>query len=488
MPSLTWASQRDSRFAIPDRARQNLRLLGAFLCRVKEETKPSSTKLLDRLDPKRGIFKMTSPMPDNPESRAGSRASTSTLFGGSRFWVSQNVPNRSDITKMIKQHGGDVVLTEKTADMNIVDPDRKNLPPGCYRYVELSVRNGRLEDPEKHRAEPSDPRPMGAFNIPRKSTRSDYSLKDDQIVWDYLEPLEKAGGAISGNKIYQEFAKKHPEHSWQSWRSRYTRILRGKPRPGGDKPRSDTPENRVPSPQAHLQLELKPRNDGETLPASSQVASPRASKRKRDSVDETIPSPSKKKAVQPSEAAGSNLDPQDRPGAASPPSHTDTIPETAPNEPRQAETHPNAAQAERSSPKPRTAAEAIFLELPFLDLEPHSDSEGEDDDNLDKDEDQDMPVESWVDAQVEKGISDRESVTAALLHASMDTDVALDLLKTWSAGQELPEMPGVWTTKDDEFLEGRNARDIEKVVKKHGEEASQNRWEYLSISRGLTQA
>lgn len=133
-------------------------------------------------------------------------------------------------------------------------------------------------------------------------------------------------------------------------------------------------------------------------------------------------------------------------------------------------------------------SEALFLELPFLELEPESDSEGEDDDDLDGEESDDMPVESWVDAQVEKGVSDRDSVTKALLHSSMDTDIALQLLKTWSAGQDLPDMPGVWTPKDDECLEAGSGRDIERVAKKHGEESLKNRWEYLSISRGLTLA
>ena len=73
-----------------------------------------------------------------------------------------------------------------------------------YKYVERSVQHGMLEDPEVHRVGPSASRPMGATQIPKKGTRSDYSLKDDQIVYDWVYPFEQEPGApISGNKIYQ---------------------------------------------------------------------------------------------------------------------------------------------------------------------------------------------------------------------------------------------------------------------------------------------
>lgn len=76
--------------------------------------------------------------------------------------------------------------------------------------MELSVRRGRLEDPEKHRAGPSDHRPMGASNIPKKGTRNDFTLEEDQLLWDYLEPYEEAGAPTSGNKVFQELAQKVP--------------------------------------------------------------------------------------------------------------------------------------------------------------------------------------------------------------------------------------------------------------------------------------
>lgn len=82
-------------------------------------------------------------------------------------------------------------------------------PRFSYQYAERSIQNGRLEDLEKYRIGPSAQRPMGASHIPKKRTRRDYSLKEDQILYDYLYPYEQAENApISGQVIYQQLAEK----------------------------------------------------------------------------------------------------------------------------------------------------------------------------------------------------------------------------------------------------------------------------------------
>jgi telomeric repeat-binding factor 2-interacting protein 1 len=45
---------------------------------------------------------------------------------------------------------------------------------------------------------------MGASNIPKRGTKSIYTLEDDQLLYDFLYPFEKEDNApIHGNKIYQ---------------------------------------------------------------------------------------------------------------------------------------------------------------------------------------------------------------------------------------------------------------------------------------------
>ena len=78
-----------------------------------------------------------------------------------------------------------------------------------YTLVENSIENGRLEDLSDYQVGRRSPRPMGATNIPRSSKRNEYTLEDDQILWDYMYPFEQLNGApIQGQKIYQEIAEK----------------------------------------------------------------------------------------------------------------------------------------------------------------------------------------------------------------------------------------------------------------------------------------
>jgi telomeric repeat-binding factor 2-interacting protein 1 len=77
--------------------------------------------------------------------------------------------------------------------------------------VERSIQNGRLEDLEAHRAGPSAPRPMGASNIPKKGKRSYFTLKEDQVVFDWVYHFTQERGApVQGNKIYQDLGELVP--------------------------------------------------------------------------------------------------------------------------------------------------------------------------------------------------------------------------------------------------------------------------------------
>ncbi|KAJ5129555.1 uncharacterized protein N7515_005594 [Penicillium bovifimosum] len=163
------------------------------------------------------------------------------LFQGARFWLSMTVPQRLRFKNLIKEYGGEVVLMERDADVKLVDHRRKDLPRDTfsYQYVERSINNGRLEDLEAYRVGPSGQRPMGATNIATKSTRSFFTLEEDQILHDWVAHFQQEPNApVQGNTIYRELAELFPQHPWQSWRSRYIRHLWDKPRPGPGSPLS----------------------------------------------------------------------------------------------------------------------------------------------------------------------------------------------------------------------------------------------------------
>lgn len=75
--------------------------------------------------------------------------------------------------------------------------------------MEDSVRRGELADLEAYRAGPSAPRPVGATHISTRAHKIAYSLQDDQLLWDWVQPYEKDPRApISGNLIYKQLAEK----------------------------------------------------------------------------------------------------------------------------------------------------------------------------------------------------------------------------------------------------------------------------------------
>ncbi|KAJ5923262.1 hypothetical protein N7454_008507 [Penicillium verhagenii] len=202
----------------------------------------------------------------------------SPIFKNMEFWVSALVPRRVTLKEQIQNHGGTIALREKRADSSVINipPNRniglRNFHSVSYQFVERSVENGKIEDIEPYRIGPSDNRPVGAAHIPKKSTRSDYTLKDDQTLFDHMLPLESDGNApICGNKIYKEIEDKFPQHTWQSWRARYLKFLRGRPRPGGP---------RMPSlvstgePQLPLHPVADPPNTSTSAPSCILAAEP----------------------------------------------------------------------------------------------------------------------------------------------------------------------------------------------------------------------
>lgn len=120
----------------------------------------------------------------------------------------------------------------------------------------------------------------------------------------------------------------------------------------------------------------------------------------------------------------------------------------------------------------------LFLELPYPPSSPEPDDGEESDES-------DLPdVDGWIDAQLARGKADESTIIAALHSASMDQELAGQALEHWDPTKGLPDdMPGIWSTEDDKCLEGEDARAIQRVLTKHGQDASNTRWEYLRMAR-----
>lgn len=134
------------------------------------------------------------------------------LFLGKKFWVAQRVPSRLRLLDDIKANGGEIVMLEKLADFMIADHCRRDCPPGTisYEFVDKSIRQGELQDPEDHRAGPplGEAREPGALNRPARGGRAAYTAEEDRTLYKWVRDAEVAGGLASGNEIYKQLEAK----------------------------------------------------------------------------------------------------------------------------------------------------------------------------------------------------------------------------------------------------------------------------------------
>ncbi|OOF99099.1 hypothetical protein ASPCADRAFT_127664 [Aspergillus carbonarius ITEM 5010] len=414
---------------------------------------------------------------------AASEASSS-LFQGKQFWLSHNIPQRNWFKEIIEKHGGIIRLHEKDADIRLVDHKRKNLPSDAYsfKFVEDSYRRGELQDLESYRAGPSAARPVGATNIPTRGHKVYYTLEDDQLLWDWMQPYEQNPKAsIRGNKIYQKLEEKYPRHTFQSYRDRYLKRLKGHPRPGG------MPSNEEPTANPPVRTPRSESRERSPLGPESHAIKANERKRRRPSGPNTldegrsdrVSEPSlKKRAIN----VNNNLpDPfishvdtgkvakaQDMPHPSTPRHGQKSTMKTNETEQR------GLSKEQKPPAHSPSKADPLFLELPFLPSDDEPDEDGSEQD-----------IDSWIDDRLRTGkASSEEQILEALRCTSMDPHLADKVLAFLVDGKAVPDnMPGVWTPEDDKCVEGNETRGIQRVMEKHGSEAFNSRWEYLSMAR-----
>ncbi|RMZ68735.1 transcription factor [Pyrenophora seminiperda CCB06] len=159
--------------------------------------------------------------------------SSAKLFAGKKFWVAQRVPIRNHIINDIKSNGGEIVILEKNADYLIADRFRRDCPPGSisYEFIEQSIKQGALADPDDHPAgrPVGEAREAGAIHQPARTRRAAYTAEEDRILYNWVRDKQSKGTYESGNEIYKELEQKCPRHTWQSWRDRWLKKLRDLP-------------------------------------------------------------------------------------------------------------------------------------------------------------------------------------------------------------------------------------------------------------------
>ncbi|EXJ89545.1 hypothetical protein A1O3_02612 [Capronia epimyces CBS 606.96] len=150
------------------------------------------------------------------------------LFAGQKLWFHHQIPQRKWLVDNAKQYGATVVGLDKQADIKLVDHAKKNNAPGThsYKYVEFSIRKGRLESLADHAVgvATSAARPVGSTVTAPRTGRMHFTSDEDQFLWNWVKPFESRGGPSKGNEIYKQIERVNPRHTWQSWRERWLKI------------------------------------------------------------------------------------------------------------------------------------------------------------------------------------------------------------------------------------------------------------------------
>ena len=93
----------------------------------------------------------------------------------------------------------------------IADHARKDAPLGSvsWTFIEKSVKNGKLEDIENHRAGPvgQSVRDVGS-SIPARKGRTPFTAEDDRVLLEWCKRGERAGISLKGNQLYMQLEAK----------------------------------------------------------------------------------------------------------------------------------------------------------------------------------------------------------------------------------------------------------------------------------------
>ena len=88
-------------------------------------------------------------------------------------------------------------------------------------------------------------------------------------------------------------------------------------------------------------------------------------------------------------------------------------------------------------------------------------------------------LEQWLDSRIESGIN-TEILGLALKSSSNDPNLADVVLESLDRHNEVPtDIRGIWTEEDDKCLEAVDARKINAMIEKHGQDGLDKRYDFL---------
>lgn len=168
------------------------------------------------------------------------------LFRGQRFWLAQKVPTRSRFLNLIlvwrhplsrrtgvlitsrpmvvrsskwktKQLSKSLIMNEKMYHQirvcssnltQLIIPEYRltSNHSYSYSYIEQSIKQGMLANPDDHVAGPSARtiRGVGSTTIRPKGTRTSFTAEDDKILLAWVRNSVRKGASEKGNDLYKQ--------------------------------------------------------------------------------------------------------------------------------------------------------------------------------------------------------------------------------------------------------------------------------------------
>ncbi|KAJ3412788.1 hypothetical protein HDV05_000255 [Chytridiales sp. JEL 0842] len=120
-----------------------------------------------------------------------------------------------------EKHGGVVVeLHEPKIYMRLADPEKESSFINLYsiNYIKDCIRSQTLLDQAPYLLSKD-----GQPTAKKTTSRNEFTLKDKEILRELLKAAP--GDKLRGNEIYQELARKHNNHTWQSWRAHAVKFI-----------------------------------------------------------------------------------------------------------------------------------------------------------------------------------------------------------------------------------------------------------------------
>ncbi|KAG0265817.1 hypothetical protein BGZ95_003204 [Linnemannia exigua] len=131
--------------------------------------------------------------------------------------VSQTVLDRGDVERKIKEHGGISTDDESKATIKLGVPGRSTQEQMfSVQWVHDCIEAKKIleYDTLTYR--------LGVANRINKTI---FTRDEDKLLEDFIAVKKAEHASLNGNRIYEDFANKHNQHTAQSWRNRAIKAL-----------------------------------------------------------------------------------------------------------------------------------------------------------------------------------------------------------------------------------------------------------------------